>query len=300
MALAAIAEQGTFGGAARALGYTQSAVSQQIAGLERAVGAKVLHRPGGPRPVALTEAGELLLGHADAIRARLKAARADFEALQQGEAGTLRVGTYQSVGSTIVPAVLQRMRREWPGVTIELHEATGDQELLAGVESGELDLTFTVFPLTEGPLTSREVLCDPRVLIAPLDSPYAGLERAPTLAELTGEPMISFKDTCCRDVLLATRHMEEAGLRQNVVFRTEDNGTLQGLVAAGMGVAIVPQLVVDLSRGDVASLPLADQLPPRRVALAWHEERYRPAAAEAFVECAGEVCSSLAASFAQS
>ena len=198
----------------------------------------------------------------------MQAARADFEALEQGAVGTLRVGTYQSVGTTIVPAVLQRMRRDWPGVTIELHEAAGDQELLDGVERGELDITFTVFPLMEGPLTSREVLSDPRVLIAPLNSPYAERESAPPISELQDEPMISFKDTCCRDVLFANQHMEEAGLRQNVVFRTEDNGMLQGLVAAGMGIAIVPRLVIDVTRSDVVSLPLNDQLPPRRIALA--------------------------------
>lgn len=295
MALATIAEEGSFGAAARALGYTQSAISQQIAALERAVGAKVLDRPGGPRPVTLTKAGELLLVHADAIRARLQAARADFEALEQGMAGTLRVGTYQSVGSTIVPAVLQRMRQDWAGVTIELHEATGDQELLDGVERGELDLTFTVFPLIEGPLESRVVLEDPRVLIVPPSWPLAARETAPPLRELGDEPMISFKDTCCRDVQLATQHMEAVGFRQNVVFRTEDNGTLQGLVAAGMGAAVVPRLVVDASRGDVTMLPLEDQLPPRRIAIAWHGERYRAAAADAFVECTVDVCETLAA-----
>src|SRR5919197_715227 len=92
-ALQAIVEEGSFGRAARRLGYTQSAVSQQIATLERIVGEKLLERPGGPRPVKLTEAGELLLRHARGIVARLQAAQADLHALRSGEAGNLRVGT---------------------------------------------------------------------------------------------------------------------------------------------------------------------------------------------------------------
>jgi molybdate transport repressor ModE-like protein len=97
-ALEAVAREGSFGRAAKSLGYTQSAVSQQIAALERIVGARLVDRPGGPRPVSLTEAGELLLRHAEAIVARLAAAQADLGALAEGEAGVLRVGIYQSVG----------------------------------------------------------------------------------------------------------------------------------------------------------------------------------------------------------
>src|SRR6059036_4217341 len=89
IALKAIAETGTFGRAAAQLGYTQSAISQQIAMLERIVGQRLIDRPGGPRPVSLTEAGELLLRHADAIAARLQAAQADLAALDAGDAGPL-------------------------------------------------------------------------------------------------------------------------------------------------------------------------------------------------------------------
>jgi molybdate transport repressor ModE-like protein len=117
-ALQAIAAEGTFGKAARRLGYTQSAVSQQIATLERIIGERLLDRPGGPRPVALTEAGRMLLRHADAIVARLQAAQADLTALSAGAAGTLRVGTYQSVGRHILPTVLRRFSTTWPRVEL--------------------------------------------------------------------------------------------------------------------------------------------------------------------------------------
>src|SRR3954470_9517198 len=120
IALKAIAEHGTFGRAATRLGYSQSAVSQQIAMLERIVGQRLIDRPGGPRPVSLTEAGELLLRHADAIAARLQAAQADLAALDAGDAGPLRIGTYQSVGAKVLPALLREFTAEWPRVDITL------------------------------------------------------------------------------------------------------------------------------------------------------------------------------------
>src|SRR5436309_2420165 len=119
LALQAIAEHGSFGRAARALGYTQSAVSQQIAFLERAVGEKLVERPGGPRAVSLTEAGRLLLRHAEAIVARMKAAQADLAAFAEGAAGPLRVGTYQSVSARLLPTLVRRFKDEFPMVDVQ-------------------------------------------------------------------------------------------------------------------------------------------------------------------------------------
>src|SRR5207247_5632884 len=107
LALEAVARTGSFGKAALALGYTQSAVSQQIATLERQVGQKLVERPGGPKPVSLTEAGRLLLTHAEAIAARVAAAQADLTALGDGEAGALRVGGFQGVGPPGPPPPLR-------------------------------------------------------------------------------------------------------------------------------------------------------------------------------------------------
>src|SRR3954468_10792122 len=118
LALQAIAEHGSFGRAARALGYTQSAISQQIAALERAIGEKLNEPPGGPRPVSLTEAGQLLLRHAEAIVARMKAAQADLHALRAGEAGTLRIGTFQSAGARVLPEVMRRFTTQWPQIEV--------------------------------------------------------------------------------------------------------------------------------------------------------------------------------------
>ena len=136
-ALQAVAEEGSFGRAARALGYTQSAISQQIAMLERVVGERLVERPGGPRPVTLTEAGRLLHQHAEAIVARLKAAQADMAALSEGAAGELRVGAFQSVGARVLPAVMTRFTEEWPDIEVQLKESAQDEELATWVERGE-------------------------------------------------------------------------------------------------------------------------------------------------------------------
>src|ERR687886_161255 len=173
LALEAVAREGSFGKAAASLGYTQSAVSQQIAMLERIVGQRLVERPGGPRPVSLTEAGRLLLTHAEAIAARLAAAQADLTALSGGEAGVLRVGVFQSVGQRILPELMRRFLKAWPKVEVALTESADDAELLSLVERGDLDLAFADLPLTDGPFDSVELLRDPYVLVVPADSELA-------------------------------------------------------------------------------------------------------------------------------
>src|SRR5580765_3801031 len=183
-ALEAVSRTRSFGGAARELGYTQSAISQQIAKLERAIGQKLVERPGGPRQVDLTDAGRLLLRHADAIVAQLDAAKADMAALAEGAAGPLRVGIYQSVGARILPALLRRFREEWPRVEVSVREEIDATELLRLLEHGELDLTFADLPLPEGPFASEEVLRDPYVLLVSAKSELAVRETAPSLRSL--------------------------------------------------------------------------------------------------------------------
>ena len=288
LALQAVAREGSFGRAARRLGYTQSAVSQQIQALERAVGEQLVERPGGPRPVSLTEAGELLLRHADAIVARMKAAQADLAAFSEGEAGTLRVASYQSVSSRILPAVVRRFKDAWPKVDVQLVDCVLDDELELLVEAGDVDLSFVMLPIGEGrPLEAEELLVDPYVLIVPCDSPLAGRDLPPTLREIVEHPLIGYRQ--CRTTALV-----ESALRRdaepNVVFRTDDNGTVQGLVAAGVGIALVPRLTLQPPDGSLEVVDMADRLPPRMIGIAWHRDRYRTPAARAFVETARAVC----------
>jgi molybdate transport repressor ModE-like protein len=291
-ALQAVAEEGSFGRAAKRLGYTQSAVSQQIATLERIVGERLLERPGGPRPVSLTEAGRLLLRHAEAIVARLDAARADLAALSAGEAGTLRVGTYQSVGQRIVPSLMRRFTAAWPQVELRLTETNTDQELVALIERGDLDLTFADLRLWDGPFEARDLLDDPYVLLVQAGSPLAARRTPPALAEIAELPLIGFRQ--CRSMRLLESYFLEAGLRPEFVFRSDDNGTVQAMVAAGFGVAVVPRLTVNLEDAATVAISLGDVVPPRRIVLVWHRDRYRSPAVLAFVELAADVCAEFA------
>jgi DNA-binding transcriptional LysR family regulator len=283
-ALEAVARTGSFGRAARELGYTQSAVSQQIAQLERIVGQRLFDRPGGPRRVEPTEAGLLLLGHADAIVAQIDAARADMAALAEGAAGTLRVGIYQSVGARLLPALVRRFRDEWPLVGVRVREESSADDLLRLLEHGELDLTFADLPLREGPFEFAELLQDPYVLLVSAQSELASLDSAPPLREVAKLPLIGRRSTDEPERFLAGRVPDV-----NVVFRTDDNGTLAALVAEGLGAAIEPRLVVDPRDRDVKMLPFGSRIPPRTLVLAWHRDRYRSPAAQAFVELAREV-----------
>jgi molybdate transport repressor ModE-like protein len=281
-ALQAVEREGSFGRAARRLGYTQSAVSQQIARLEQVVGATLVERPGGPRAVSLTDAGRLLSRHADAIVARLAAAEADMAALLAGEAGPLRVGIFQSVGARLLPGLLQRFKVSFPRVGVQLVESVVHAELLAAVETGDLDLAFCELPLEEGPFDWVEILRDPYVLLVAADSPFAELGRAPSIRELEQQPLIGWR---------TDRKHDLPGVEY--AFRSDDNGTVLGLVAAGMGVAAVPTLVVDPEQEDIVALPLGNLVPPRLLALAWHRDRYRSPSALAFVEATQELTASL-------
>jgi molybdate transport repressor ModE-like protein len=149
-ALEAVAAEGSFRRAATRLGYVQSAISEQIAALERIVGQRLVERSRGSGPVELTEAGEVLLSHAKAIVARLKAAEADLGALADGSAGSLRLGIYQSVGARIIPRLLPRYGRDWPAVRVLPREAPTDAGLFELVERGELELSFADLPLHPG------------------------------------------------------------------------------------------------------------------------------------------------------
>jgi molybdate transport repressor ModE-like protein len=283
-ALEAVARTRSFGAAARELGYTQSAVSQQIAQLEKLVGQRLVERPGGPRRVDLTEAGRLLLRHADSIIAHLDAAQADMAALAEGTAGALRVGIYQSVGARILPALLRRFQEEFPRVEVQVKEETDAADLLRLLEHGELDLTFADLPLPEGPFESQRVLVDPYVLLVSSKSELADRETAPTVRSLSGVPLIGWRSTGEPERYLRG-HVPDL----NVVFRTDDNGTMTALVAEGHGAAVVPRLVVNPRNPAVIALPLGSRIPPRQIAIVWHRDRYRSPAAEAFAELAREL-----------
>jgi DNA-binding transcriptional LysR family regulator len=290
-ALQAIAEAHSFHAAAARLGYSQSAISQQIATLERIIGGKLIERPGGPRTVFLTELGELVLRHAEAIIARLHAAQADATAMVAGEIGKLRVGTYQSVSEHILPTLVSQYRAACPDVEISLVESESDDELLVGIEQGRLDLAFALLPLPAGPFASVELMRDPWMLLVPTGSALADRDTPVSLTEAAGLPLIGARLHRCR--MHVDEHFRARGLEPQYVFRTDENGTVHGLVAAGLGIGIVPHLAVNPHDPRVVGLTLGPDITPRAIALAWHQGRYQQLTAAQFIEHATTLCSEL-------
>jgi DNA-binding transcriptional LysR family regulator len=240
----------------------------------------------------LTAAGELLVRHAEAIVARLEAAQADFEALAAGEAGALRVGTYQSVSRQILPLLLRRFGQVWPRVDLRVTEEQSDEELARLVEHGDIDLSFADFRIWDGPYDWVHLLDDPYVVLVQAGSPLAVRRRKPTLAEVAELPLIGFR--LCGTTRLVESQFHGEGLHPEFVFRSDDNGTVQAMVSAGLGIAVAPRLTVDLNDPSTVAIPF-DGIPPRQIGLAWHRDRYRSPAARAFADVAVEVCREFAA-----
>jgi DNA-binding transcriptional LysR family regulator len=289
-----VVDTGTFSAAAHRLGYTQSAVSQQIARLERAVGSPLLERPGGPRRVRLTPVGEALALHARAVLDRLRAAQADIAAIRAGERGTLRVGTLQSVGTKVLPRLLRRFREEQPGIELVPLEIQDMAELPAGIESGEFDLSFVPLPLPEGPFALRRLLDDPYVVMAPAGAPEAAHDSI-TLRHVVRLPLIGVRDET--EALELETILRRTGIEPSFVFRSNDNPTIQGFVAAGLGYAVLPRLTVDEDDPEIVVLPISSTVPPRRLGIIWHVDRQLPPAAHRFVDLAVEVCEDLSAAW---
>jgi DNA-binding transcriptional LysR family regulator len=290
-ALKAVAQEGSFRGGAARLGYTQSAVSQQLATLETIVGQKLVNRPQGARPLTLTKAGELLLAHAAAIEARLAAARVDLAAAARS-GSALRVGTYQSVAIHVLPTVLRRFAHAAPDVKVGLTDSPGDFELLTRLEHGQLDLAFAELPLPPGPFDAERLLADEYVVVVQGRSPLATARKPLALSEVTRLPLVVFKHS--RSIEQAITYLRAAQrLEPKLAFRSDDNTLLQAAVAAGLGAALIPRLAAAEANPELAVLEIAEPLPPRAIAIAWHSERVLPPAATAFIELTRATCAEI-------
>ena len=283
-ALVAVAEEGSFARAATALGFTQSAVSQQIASLEKAVGLPVLDRPKGPRPAELTPAGRLLLDHARDVLDRIEAVSAELDQMRRGVTGRLVIGTFQSVSAEILPPLVGRMRSEVPEVDIALFETDDQTALVERVLSDELDLAFTV-DATDERLSCQVLGYDPFVVLVAADDPIGG---AATPTDISDHPLIGQPSTnvCQR---LIDQRLVSAGIRADYVFRSQDNGAVQGMVRSGMGRAIMPMLAIDPDDPGIRVLPLDPPLASRTIQLTRRAGRSLPPAADRFAAIAEQV-----------
>jgi DNA-binding transcriptional LysR family regulator len=265
-ALQALAEEASFQRAARRLGYSQPAVSQQLATLERIVGAQLVNRPRVSQPLTLTEAGRRLLVHAKAIQANLATAEAELVGL--GGVPQLRVGAYQTVAAYLLPHVLKEFGRTAPKIEVVLTDTPGDEELVNRLDSGDLDMAFVDLPLrVQRDLQTQSLAVDEYVLVLPSEAPLAVRGRPIRVGDLADLELIAFNQSGSTQRIVS--QLRTQGIEPRFALRSDDNTVVQGFLAAGFGAALIPRLAAELLQGDFAVMPFASPLPPRIIGLAW-------------------------------
>jgi len=268
-AFAAIADTSSIARAAERLGYTQPAVSHQLATLERIVGSRLFERRSGRGHAALTSAGELFAAHLATLKTALAGAHADLDALRDHDRATVRVGAWQSVSASVIPPLVRLLSAELAGPRIELTEAAEEATLLTALKAGHLDYAFVLLPLDDDENDHVELLLDPFFLVTPADGP---LRIALTdLGDLRDVPLIAPRT--CRSWAAVDEQLRAAGVEPNYAFRTDDTLALRGLIRTGTGVGLVSRLAIGDSDDELCTTPLADLIAPRRIGLAWNGMR---------------------------
>jgi DNA-binding transcriptional LysR family regulator len=260
-----VATHGSFSAAADALSYTQSAVSQQIAALEREAGSRLVER--SARGVRLTDAGRALVSHADAILARLADAEDELQAIAGLRGGRLRVAAFPSACATLMPLAVRRFRELHPGVDLTLLPAEPDDGLRL-LRTGEADVALTIEPTfactSPGDVDRIELLDDPMYIMLPGAHPLAARARL-RLADLVDEQWMIGTTGNCPDASIFLRACQGAGFEPRVAFHLDDYNAIQGFVAAGMGVSFIPDLALIAVRDDVVVRSLGTRPPVRRI-----------------------------------
>lgn len=274
-ALVAIHEEGSYRGAAARLGFSQAAVTSQIATLEKALGVAVLHRPGGPRPAVLTVVGREVLDVARDLLATADLLDLRIASLRDGSWGRLAIGTFQSVSARLLPAVLGELRGERPEVEVSVLESNDNDVLVRALRSARLDVSFLVGPVDAPGLTVREIVRDPFVAVVPVDDPAQG---ALSIRDLGGRPLVGHDGCACHE--LAEQGFAAAGVHPSYAFRSIDNAAAQAMVRAGIGTAVMPALSVNPQDPGVRLLAIEPALPSRSILLAHVRDRPPPTALE--------------------
>lgn len=262
--------------AADALGYTQSGMSHMLGALEEELGFPLLVR--SRRGVKLTPGGEQLLPKMQEILARKKEIDAMAQRIAGDGVGTVRVGAFTSVAVNWLPGILKEFRRTHPNVEIKM--LNGDyHDVELWLQRGDIDLGFIALPGPAG-MPCIELKEDPLMVILPADHPLAGYDTIP--AELAaGEPIISLLETSSQDV---TRALGAAGVKPDIRYVTKDDYAIIAMVRAGLGISIMPELLLVDHAGDVVVRPLTPSA-SRTIALGCCESRQNVPAVASFILC---------------
>jgi DNA-binding transcriptional LysR family regulator len=270
-----VATRGSFSEAATALSFTQPAVSQQIARLERELGTRLLAR--NARGVTLTPAGEVLLRHAETVLQQLREAEAEVQAVAGVERPRLRVGAFASAAASIMPPALAELRAAHPAANVSMRVVEMPESLDA-LRTGELDLSVIIdserAPLeVPADIEVADLFDDPFLAAIPYSHRLAG-RGAIALADLRDEEwMVTGVANSCPDTTIVLDACREAGFRPEASFSSDDYAAIQGMVASGMGVAMIPSLALVNPRDDIAIRPLRGTSLRRRVRAAVAADR---------------------------
>ena len=282
-----VADRGSFSAAAESLSYTQSAVSQQIAALEREAGTQLVTR--GSRGIRLTESGEALVRHADAILTRLADAEAELEAIAGLRGGRLRLAAFPTVGATLMPLAIATFRERHPDIELTVRQLEPEDSLPL-LKCGDIDIALTIEPSaladSEG-LDSTFLLEDPRFAALPMNHPLASKSRV-RLKDLANAAWIGTTDACSCGALVRN-HCIRMGFEPQITFESDDYLQIQGLIAAGVGVALIPTLALTTVRDDIVIRDLGSEAPIRTIAAATLPGAQRSPAARAMLEVLTEV-----------
>ena len=271
-ALREVARHGSFSGAADSLNFTPSAISQQIAQLERGVGVQLVERRS--TGVVLTTAGEVLLAHANAMLARAADAEAELRELAAGNWGRLRVAAFASAAAALMPDTIVAFRNAQPRVAIELVEEDR-AEALEELQCGDLDLAIVVTSGHQSEVEDLEflpLLDDYIDVLIPASHRLAGLP-ALSLEDLRDEPWVD-----CSGGPVAF-WLSQRGIDPHIVFRSDHHYVVTGLVAAEVAIAFSPRLTQPVGHPDVVVKPIAPDPPIRRVGIAVRAGQRSPAVA---------------------
>jgi DNA-binding transcriptional LysR family regulator len=284
-----VAAQGSFSAAAESLSYTQSAVSQQIAALEREAGSRLVER--SARGVTLTDAGRALVSHADAILARLADAEEELHAIAGLRGGRLRLAAFPSACATLMPLAVARFRERHPGVELTLCPAEPEDgiRLLRG---GDCDVVLSIeaefTQRNDGELDAVSLLDDPMYIMLPRDHPMASRARLKLSDLVDDQWMIGTAGTCV-DTSIFLRACSAAGVEPTIAFNLDDYNAIQGFVAAGMGVSFIPDLALINVRDDIVVRSLGPKPPTRHIVALTLADSFRSPAKQAMLDVLVEV-----------
>jgi DNA-binding transcriptional LysR family regulator len=278
-----VAGHGTLAAAAQALHLTPSAVSQQMAKLEREAGCRLVERQG--RRLRLTEDGLALAAHAQRILATVEEAEADLDERRGQVLGTLTVGAFPTAARGLLPGVVVSCAERFPDLRVRLREVEPYQ-VMTRVAAGDLDVAVAqdwvnVPVAVPDRLRSRDIGSDPADVAFPPGHPLAG-RASVTLTELAGEPWVaSTEGTICHDWLTTT--FRTAGHEPVIAHQAAEFPTQLALVAAGLGIALLPRMAGDAVPAGVRLVPVAPVM-SRRIFAVWREEAARRPSVRAFVD----------------